>query len=719
MGNDLGIEGLSDLTEIGVGGFATVYAGRDDVFDRRVAVKVLQSADPDALRRFRRELLLMGSLADHHHIVTPYRPGESAKGHPYVVMEYLGGGSLADVLDQRGPLPWDEAVGLIAPIADALGAAHAAGVVHLDVKPANILLNDDGVPKLTDFGIAVLQEATVTMRAFTLTHTAPETFASGEDERDHRSDLYSLASSLFQLTTGAAPYARGRTDSMEAHMVRILTFEVPSSGLGPDHDRFFAQALAKEPEDRHQTAEAFRAALVGLGPAAGGAFDGAGSGPPTSGTAETVHARHRTTPAPAPVPESVSESVPESVPIVEPEPALGRRWPLVGAIGVVLTLAATGGAWGVARLGGEAPPSTSAPPIGSDVVASATTVPVAVDDPLVLGGHVNIVNKVIPIETSEGLRLASGSSTGLIRLWDPSVNGGDPQVLEGHASSVWFLTVLGDGRLASASGDATVRIWDVDDLDAEPVVLRGHTGDVYDILELTDGRLATGGLDGSVRVWPPLDTGGDELVLGGHDGAVSSLVQLSDGRLATSGADGLIRLWDLDDPAVGTAEPVTLSGHEGQVWKMIPLSDGRLASTGDDATVRVWDPTRPEVAPVVLAGHQTRVRDIVQLPDRRIAASATDGAIRIWDPAAPATEPVVLDGHAEASQVLVLLADGRLASASVDDTVRIWDLDDSTAEPVVYEGHGDDVYTLSQLDDGRVASAGLDTDVHVWTPAPG
>ena len=103
-------------------------------------------------------------------------------------MEYLGGGSLADVLGRDGALPWSEAVALVSPIADALGAAHTSGVVHLDVKPANILLTDECVPKLTVFGIAVLQESTVTLRAFTLTHTAPETFASGEDRRDPETD---------------------------------------------------------------------------------------------------------------------------------------------------------------------------------------------------------------------------------------------------------------------------------------------------------------------------------------------------------------------------------------------------------------------------------------------------------------------------------------------------------------------------------------------------
>ncbi len=708
MGNELGIDGLADPIEIGVGGFATVYAARDEVFGRRVAVKVLQSADADALRRFRRELELMGSLADHDHIVTPYRSGESAQGHPYVVMEYLGGGSLADVLDDRGSMPWPEAVGLIAPVAQALQSAHQGGVVHLDVKPANILLSDDGVPKLTDFGIAVLQESTVTLRAFTLTHTAPETFASGEDQRDHRSDLYSLASSLFTLATGAAPFAKDGFDSMEAHMVRILTHDVPPSGLGHEHDMFFAVALAKEPADRFQSADAFLAALtlVGTGAASDETRVAVAPGP-TSGSGPTVAGR-----APYPAP------VVDPAPTVDPDPPMptGRRWATLGVAGLAVVAAAGGGVWGASQLTGDTATTSTAPPLAAEATTPSTVPPPAVDDPLVLSGHVNVVNKLVMVDTADGLRLASGSSTGLIRLWDPSANDAESALLQGHVAPVWFMTVLGDGRLASASGDMTIHVWDLDDPSAEPVVLRGHTGDVYDIVQLSDGRLATGGLDGSVRVWPLDDADGEALVLSGHDGAVSSLIELSDGRLATSGTDGAIRFWDLTDPAV---EPILFTGHEGQIWKVIALSDGRLASTGDDGTVRIWNPGEPTASAVVLSGHETRARDIVQLPDGRLAASATDGAIRIWDLAMPTAEPVLLDDHTEAVQGLLVLSDGRLASAGTDDTVRIWDLAMPTAEPIVYDGHTDGVLTLVELPDGRVASAGFDTDVHVWSPTTG
>lgn len=260
---DLGIDGLSDYKEVGSGGFATVYSALEADVGRRVAVKVLATINEAGRRRFNRERLTMGQTTDHTNIVTLFRSGYTDPGNkPYLVMEYLAGGSLQDHLDTEGPVPWGEAIELILPVADALGYSHSAGIVHKDVKPANILVSPTGIVKLSDFGIAAITEATVTSQiAFSLAYTPPETFesrrdpSSGEliDPRDERSDLYALAATLYTLGTGAPPFHSATTAAL---MRQIVAEPVPTTGEG-NLDRFFSAAMAKDPGERHPTAAQF------------------------------------------------------------------------------------------------------------------------------------------------------------------------------------------------------------------------------------------------------------------------------------------------------------------------------------------------------------------------------------------------------------------------------------------------------------------------------
>ena len=214
---DLGIQGLSEYKEIGSGGFATVYSAFEADAGRTVAVKVLSSVDERGRRRFDRERRTMGQTTAHDNIVTMFRSGYTDPGNrPYLVMEHMSGGSLQDRLEAMGPLSTREAVELIMPVARGLGFAHTTGILHKDIKPGNILISATGAPKLSDFGIAAVRDATGTSQvAFSLAYTAPETFDStrsvdGEviDPRDERSDLYSLAVTLYALIGGAPPLYR-------------------------------------------------------------------------------------------------------------------------------------------------------------------------------------------------------------------------------------------------------------------------------------------------------------------------------------------------------------------------------------------------------------------------------------------------------------------------------------------------------------------------------
>jgi len=192
--------------ELGRGGMATVYLAHDEELGRRVAVKVLPErlADDDSFRaRFLREARLAGRLS-HPNVVRVYDAGE-ADGRPFIVMEYVPGRSLAD----SGRLPAARVAELGMQACAGLQHAHDAGLVHRDVKPANLLVREDGVLKIADFGIARAAESTRHTQAGTLLGTArylaPEQIA-GEDATS-ASDVYSLGAVLYELLTGRPPYA--------------------------------------------------------------------------------------------------------------------------------------------------------------------------------------------------------------------------------------------------------------------------------------------------------------------------------------------------------------------------------------------------------------------------------------------------------------------------------------------------------------------------------
>ena len=263
---DPGIDGLTSFRRIGSGGFSTVYVAWEAEFSRWVAVKILHDLEEGAARRFERERSLMGQSSGHPNVITPIRSGLTVDGKPFLVMQYMEGGSLQDTIDRGELVPWRDAIFAIRPIADALGDSHQRGILHKDVKPANILLARNGTPSLTDFGIASIRGSTVTQRAFTFAHTAPETFADGNDSRDERSDLYSLASTLFTVIAGRSPFDQEGSDSQLAWITRIATHPVPTLGVSAALDRFLASALAKDPAHRPQNAPSSSRGSTGCWP---------------------------------------------------------------------------------------------------------------------------------------------------------------------------------------------------------------------------------------------------------------------------------------------------------------------------------------------------------------------------------------------------------------------------------------------------------------------
>jgi serine/threonine-protein kinase len=252
---------------VGSGGMSSVYKAWDTLLERNVALKILHEhhlEDAEYVERFRREARTVAQLS-HPNIVTVIDRGET-EGRPFIVFEFIEGETLDQVIARRGALPVDEALEIAIAIARGLAFAHKHELVHRDVKPQNVLLNGDGEPKVTDFGIArsldVKQGVTQTGTVLgTSNYIAPEQ-ASG-DRVSSQSDVYSLGVVLFELLTGGVPF-----DGQNFVTVALKHINEPAPSVltrrgdvPPRVAEAVSRALAKDQRDRYASMDAFAAEL--------------------------------------------------------------------------------------------------------------------------------------------------------------------------------------------------------------------------------------------------------------------------------------------------------------------------------------------------------------------------------------------------------------------------------------------------------------------------
>jgi eukaryotic-like serine/threonine-protein kinase len=260
------------LDRIGSGGAGVVWRAHDQLLDRTVAVKLLHSdlaSDPATTERFRAEAAAAAKLT-HPHAVIVYDIGRDAEdGGDYLVMELVEGATLAHLFDE-GPLPPGVVAALGHQIGRALGAAHARGLVHRDVKPANILVTADGVAKVADFGIArALGDATSRLTTTghvmgTARYLAPEQLR--DQTIDARADVYALGLVLHQALTGRQPFGEGTAIEVAS---RRLVDDLPSPGqlrddVPPGLDRAISRATKLDPDERFVDGAEFAATLADL-----------------------------------------------------------------------------------------------------------------------------------------------------------------------------------------------------------------------------------------------------------------------------------------------------------------------------------------------------------------------------------------------------------------------------------------------------------------------
>ncbi|HUX88424.1 MAG TPA: protein kinase, partial [Chloroflexota bacterium] len=344
------------LELVGAGGFADVYIGRDLRSNTVVAVKVLHehfARDPNVVRRFLREAQVAQSMADPH-AVRVLDAGQDGAGH-YIIMEYVQGLTLAQIIQNRGQLPIQEAVDYTQQVLQALSEAHEHGIVHRDIKPHNLMVTAAGFLKVMDFGIAKdVTAGTLTQSAVyvgTPRYMSPEQ-ARGE-KADARSDLYAVSVTLYEMLAGQPPFS-GETPwkvlnlqmTAEPPPLETVRNDVPPALL-----QVLATGLSKDPDRRYQNADDMIHAL-------GAALSGAdSSGTIIAGLDQTIVQSPAPPPsAPSIVPLSKSASglesshVRDSIPVssvgsnsvnsapstgvlVNPTPGPRRPW-LIGVAGI-------------------------------------------------------------------------------------------------------------------------------------------------------------------------------------------------------------------------------------------------------------------------------------------------------------------------------------------------------------------------------------------------
>ena len=664
------------LDQIGVGGMGQVFLAEHVAMRRRVAMKVLPgrlAANAAGVERFYREARAVAAL-DHPNIVRAHDVA-CEKGTHFLVMEYVEGKNLDQRLKEAGGrVPWGEAVGYAVQAAAGLHHAHEKGLVHRDVKPANLLVGRDGVVKILDMGLArFFQDDSDRLTKQldpggvmgTADYVAPEQLIDTAIT-DHRADIYSLGATVYHLITGKPPFAGSTTAKLVAHQLKTapLAHSV-QAGVPAELSAVVQKMMAKDPAERYQTAaEAIRDLLPFVGD------------PRRDGTAATA------------LPPLAAAAVRQSTANLKGSLKRKRgrkpnRKKLLTVVGIGIV--ALGGLLGLAfALAGSKGNKTAKgdPPAGNPA-APQSVFPLAYK----LAGDPR-ASVEATLFTPDGKWLVTAGTDKTIRVWD-AASGKPVHRMDGHAGNVRGLALLPDGkRVLSSSADKTVRLWD-----------------------FTTGRW--------LRTYDAANT------------YVTNIALLPDGkRFLASGSDGSVWLWDTESGDIlkrYNTEPVA-------VYALAVTSDGKRAVAGtwdtrrnslrpgDDGSwlppIHVWVFDIDTGAELRRITAPASVSHVMLSPDSKLAAFGTDTGVALWN--LDTGELRRFTGLSRRVTCATFTRDGKhLVSTGYDNGLHVWEV--ATGKMVASEAilPGQGFYVQPAPDGKRVAAGGVNGGGGVWLLPPG
>jgi WD40 repeat protein/tRNA A-37 threonylcarbamoyl transferase component Bud32 len=744
--------------ELGRGGMGVVYKARQVSLNRPVALKMIKAgvlADDAELQRFQNEAEAV-ALLDHSGIVPIYEVGEH-EGQRYFTMKLIEGGSLADRLGSFKDDP-GAAVTLMIEMAEAVQHAHMRGILHRDLKPANILIDTQGHPHITDFGLAKRIESNRELTQSgailgTPAYMSPEQALGRRGSITTATDVYGLGAILYALLTGKAPFGGDSLmetlDSVRSRppqSPRKLNDQVPH-----DLELICLKCLEKNPLDRYPTAGALAddlrrfAAGEPVSVRKAGAFERAAK-----------WARRKPTLAAAYL--------------------LGLLTLLFGGLGgaavwqwqaaerarqVATKARATAeNAWdsearartyAVKALAGEAAARATAEQLREKVerVEYGRTMVVAHQewrennitatlallegtrrdlrgwewnyvhrlchsDLLTFKGHTGFVTSAS--FSPDGSRVVTASFDKTAKVWDFRT-GAEVLTLKGHTDEVYSASFSPDGsRVVTASADKTAKVWDAQ-TGADVLTLNGHNNFVTSASFSPDGsRVVTASHDRKAKVWDA-QSGAELLTLTRDPGGVSSALFSPDGsRVVIASSDNTAKVLD----AQSGAEVLTLKGHRGILYSASFSSDGsRVVTASFDKTAKVWD-ARTGAELLTLKGHTGLVPSASFSPDgSRVVTASSDKTAKVWD-ARTGAELLTLKGHTGGVSSASFSPDGsRVVTASSDNTAKFWDAR-TCSETLTLKGQNEYVTSASFSPDGsRVVIASSVNTAKVWDARTG
>jgi serine/threonine protein kinase len=583
------------VRKLGQGGFAEVYLGQHIYLDTSAAIKVLHTRlDIDDVEHFRAEARTIARLL-HPNIVRVLEFNVEEMT-PYLVVDYAPNGTLRKRHPRGVPLSPTTVVSYTRQVAAALFYAHEQKVIHRDVKPENMLVGRRNEILLTDFGIALVAQSSrysgtngIQDMAGTIAYMAPEQIHS---QACPNSDQYSLGIVVYEWLSGSRPFQGSFAEIAVKQTITpppSLQEKVP--GIPPDVEEVVMKSLAKDPQQRFESVQAFAIALekaFSKELASSSVFTGSPAEIEPSSSKNTIVLSSVETP------EESFATVQSLPPELIPSPPTTSRLNTTSSL--------------------QQPETTALPSHAQQ-------------------RHISRRSMVIGLAGLAAIGIAGGGIALVTHIQTPST----PLQMKamplftytGHSDWVWSVAWSPvSERIASASSDTTAQVWDAANGD-HPNVYHNHSDTVYAVAWSHDGkRIASAGYDKTVQVWDP--TFGDHFyTYTGHTNWVWSVAWSPDGkRIASAGGDRTVQVWD----AVDGRHPYTYHGHTGSVYAVAWSPDGkRIASAGEDGTVQIWDSTAGYLL-YTFRLYDTTMWSVAWSPDgKHIASANNNDTVQVWN----------------------------------------------------------------------------------------